>query len=328
MLVQRDGECVVARVCWKMQTNYEEELRRMGEDRDIERREDTAGCYTCGAAVGSEHVSGCPRAAWGPIVDPLMVRWTWRPTEAQESERMLRNYDARVATVERADDGTFSAFTEKMPGCVVTGAATEQEARERFAEAAAFHRAGVAAECEGGDGLPPVAALIGPVDADAFAKLEAVAARAAHCAVINTGPGMTGWAQAEYVENEVRAALRAFVSPPAGSAVAAQGPDLVSRMIDAHGCLRAAQRTYAGSEDAQVTADLVRGVAGALRWLDEGIEEGLMLRESHAAMRAQLSAEPHVCSCGHSRSCEGCSVGFEDRCRFEKALRTVLGASS
>jgi hypothetical protein len=54
---------VFARVCWKMQTNYEEELRRMGEDRDIERREDTAGCYTCGAAVGSEHVSGCPRAA-------------------------------------------------------------------------------------------------------------------------------------------------------------------------------------------------------------------------------------------------------------------------
>lgn len=197
------------------------------------------------------------------------------------------------------------------------------------------------------DGLPPVPALIEPVSADAFVKLEAVAGRAAHDAVMSAAPGLAGWAMAEYIENEVRAAMRAFVSPPASGARrcakdsgwcdghtctdhgipceradARPAPDLVSRMIDARNCLRDAPSGRAG-DPRGVETD--RAVAGALRWLDEGIEEGLMQRELHGALRALVAGEPHLCTCGHSQNCEGCSVGFEDRCRFEKALRSLLG---
>lgn len=103
-------------------------------------------------------------------------------------------------------------------------------------------------------------------------------------------------------------------------------PDLVSRMIDAAECLRTtpALRSLAG-EDA-------RGVAGALRWLREGIDEGMAQRERYRALRTLVEGEPHVCTCdrtgdpsGDEPFCDGCSEGFSGRCRFEKALRTLLG---
>jgi hypothetical protein len=62
------------------------------------------------------------------------------------------------------------------------------------------------------DGLPPVPPLRAPMDADAYVKLEAVAGRAAHRA--SEACAMEGWARAEYVENEVRVAMRAYVSGP------------------------------------------------------------------------------------------------------------------
>lgn len=80
------------------------------------------------------------------------------------------------------------------------------------AVAGEIERMAVGGQPVASDALPPVPALIEPVDADAFAKLEAVASRAAHRAVMAAAPGMGGWPLAELVENEVRAALRAFVS--------------------------------------------------------------------------------------------------------------------
>jgi hypothetical protein len=41
-----------------------------------------------------------------------------------------------------------------------------------------------------------------------------------------------------------------------------------------------------------------------------------------------LQADPHVCTCGHNPAglmkCDGCSEGWEDRCRFEARLRAVV----
>lgn len=101
--------------------------------------------------------------------------------------------------------------------------------------------------------------------------------------------------------------------------MAEQGPDLVQRMIDARDCLR-------GSEWLRllVPSGVQRGVAGALRWLDEGIEEGLRQREMYGALRQLVAGEQHVCTCDDTESADGCSRSGE-RCRFETALRRLVG---
>lgn len=97
----------------------------------------------------------------------------------------------------------------------------------------------------------------------------------------------------------------------------ASAPDLVSRMIDARSCLRSGQYD-----------ETHRAVAGALRWLDEGIEEGMVQREMYADLRQLVAGDPHVCSCDDSPGCAGCSEGFGDRCRFEAALRSLLAVEA
>lgn len=94
-------------------------------------------------------------------------------------------------------------------------------------------------------------------------------------------------------------------------------PDLVSRMVDARACLRDEVRAMAAP----------RGVAGALRWLEEGIAEGAEWRRRVAAARELVAGEPHVCSCDYVPdvgACAGCSNGFDDACRFEAALRKLV----
>lgn len=103
------------------------------------------------------------------------------------------------------------------------------------------------------------------------------------------------------------------------------GPDLVSRMIDARDCLR----NTPGYPDPLLPATTA-AISGALRWLDEGIEEGKAWRAAMASLHATLGdeAEPHVCTCAHSpeRGLVGCSDGFGDRCRFELAIRKAVRA--
>jgi hypothetical protein len=89
------------------------------------------------------------------------------------------------------------------------------------------------------------------------------------------------------------------------------GPDLVTRMRDARECLRDVHGAVHG--------DAWRGVAAALRVLEDGIEEGLAWRLQRAAARELVDGEPHVCSCG---DCE--EAPFSDRCRFEMALRALV----
>lgn len=46
------------------------------------------------------------------------------------------------------------------------------------------------------------------------------------------------------------------------------------------------------------------------------------------AVAMMLDDEPHVCTCDHSDAdpaLAGCADGFSCRCRFEKALRTMVG---
>lgn len=107
---------------------------------------------------------------------------------------------------------------------------------------------------------------------------------------------------------------------PARAESAAHAPDLVSVMIDARDCVRRVW-THRASTPAK------REASAAIRRLDEGIEEGLRQRELYGALRLLVAGEPHVCTCGHNGdgSCDGCSEGFEDRCRFEKALRSLVG---
>lgn len=99
------------------------------------------------------------------------------------------------------------------------------------------------------------------------------------------------------------------------------GPDLVARMIDARECLRAAAGGPRTLDAAQ------RGIAGAVRWLDEGIEEGMQQRELYARLWQLVAGEPHVCTCvsydGESESCSDAEP--HGRCRFESALRSLLG---
>jgi UDP-N-acetylmuramate: L-alanyl-gamma-D-glutamyl-meso-diaminopimelate ligase len=61
-----------------------------------------------------------------------------------------------------------------------------------------------------------------------------------------------------------------------------------------------------------------------------GLEEGASWRAAMAALEAELGEEsgPHVCTCDHTPDrpgLVGCSHGFGDRCRFELAIRQVLG---
>jgi len=135
-------------------------------------------------------------------------------------------------------------------------------------------------------------------------------------------------------------------------------PDLVSRMVDARDCLRDASVTHEGGQGG------MRAVAGALRWLEEGIAEGEEWRARVAAARELVAGEAHVCTCAQPhvidaagvpcptcgakrhadcmeggrrldeahparamvavREAEGCSNGFDDRCRFEAALRELV----
>lgn len=132
--------------------------------------------------------------------------------------------------------------------------------------------------------------------------------------------------------DETRFGMEGVPALPDRTMADGRAPDLVSRMIDARECLRAdGYRTSA--------------VQGALRWLAEGIAEGMAQRELYGALRTLVEGEPHVCTCGHEEprvvvdpenpanettagGCDGCSPGFEDRCRFEKALRTLLGVEA
>lgn len=102
-------------------------------------------------------------------------------------------------------------------------------------------------------------------------------------------------------------------------------PDLLSRMIDARDCLRPLGGAVAQAPD---TAE--RAIAAGLRWLEAGIEEGRQQREMMRALRILLDGEPHVCTCGHTsdEARDGCSDAFEDRCRFERSLRTLVGIGS
>lgn len=107
---------------------------------------------------------------------------------------------------------------------------------------------------------------------------------------------------------------------PLGSTFA---PDLVSRMCDARDALRQASVTHEGAQGG------MRAVAGALRWLEEGIVEGSEWRLRVAAARELVDGEPHVCTCDHvpdhaGAPVVGCSNGFDSACRFEAALRALV----
>lgn len=141
---------------------------------------------------------------------------------------------------------------------------------------------------------------------------------------------------------------------------AVRAPDLVSRMLDARDCLRAPTAPT-------MDGTTFRAVQGALRWLDEGIEEGMRERDLRDELRQLVAGGPHVCVCGDvlvdaagvacptcradpHASCvsqagvvlpeahpararlavqeaRGCSDGYDERCRFEAALRRLLGVS-
>ena len=94
-------------------------------------------------------------------------------------------------------------------------------------------------------------------------------------------------------------------SAPEHPASERAAPDLVSRMTEAR--------------------DVLRAAAGGLRWLAEGITEGEEWIRRVAAARELVAGEPHVCSCEYGSDCAGCSKDFDDVCRFEAALRGLVG---
>lgn len=90
----------------------------------------------------------------------------------------------------------------------------------------------------------------------------------------------------------------------------------------------------------RATGGTLKHVARALVLLDEGhatlAREAIELvqaeleaqEEAWTAVRALLGEHPHVCTCGDTdgEECDGCvPSGFEDRCRYEQALRQMAG---
>ena len=66
-----------------------------------------------------------------------------------------------VAVIEKADDGTFSAYVPDLPGCVTTGG-TIDEARRLIEEAVAVH---IESLRDHGEPVPPPSATTHTVNA-------------------------------------------------------------------------------------------------------------------------------------------------------------------
>ena len=66
-----------------------------------------------------------------------------------------------VIVIEKAADGSYSAYVPDLPGCVAAGD-TPEEARQMIAEAVALH---IESLREHGEVVPPPAAMTGVVHA-------------------------------------------------------------------------------------------------------------------------------------------------------------------
>lgn len=73
----------------------------------------------------------------------------------------MRRY---AVVIEQAEDGGFGGYVPDLPGCVVCGYATAEEAKNALAEAVDFHLAGM---IEDGQSVPEPTTQAGYITVDA-----------------------------------------------------------------------------------------------------------------------------------------------------------------